>query len=115
MDDLLVSNYLPFSSDRMRALVRGDNLTPGGEPDALVLLDMGESPLEIFDSQRLPDDHRVKRDPHHSRLLRAIGEQYFRSVIDQFDTLYAATSGWCSSIASLTTITCRMGKIPVRR
>src|SRR5688572_18509294 len=61
------------SANRIRALIRVDNLTPGGEPDALVLLDMSEGALEVLDAQRLPDDHRVKRNTHDSRLLRAIG------------------------------------------
>jgi hypothetical protein len=61
------------SANRIRALIGIDNLAPGGEPDALVLLDVSEGALEIFDAQRLSDDHRVKRNAHHSWLLRAVG------------------------------------------
>jgi hypothetical protein len=51
---LLLSDCL--LSDGISALVGVDDFTARSEPDALVLLNMGESPLQIFDAQRLPDD-----------------------------------------------------------
>lgn len=41
------------------ALMGVDDLAFGSKPDALVLFYMSEGALEIFDAQRLPDDHRV--------------------------------------------------------
>src|SRR6267143_153534 len=66
-----------FSPDSLRrgirTLVGVDDLAAGGKPDALLLFDFGEGALEIFDAQRLPDDHGMKRNSHDPRLLRAVG------------------------------------------
>ena len=56
-----------------RALVSVDDLAAGRKPDLIPLLDVGECALEIFDPQRLTSDHRMQRNAHHSRLLRAVG------------------------------------------
>ena len=58
-----------FLANRIGALVGVDDLTAGGKPDAVVLLDVGEGALQIFDAQRLADDHRMQWNAHDPRLL----------------------------------------------
>src|SRR5215813_8611416 len=59
----------------MRALISVDDLTAGGKPDGIVLLHLGDRPLQIFDAQGLAGDHGMERNAHDSRLLLAVGQQ----------------------------------------
>src|SRR5262249_59674225 len=64
----------------MRALISVDDLTAGGEPNGIVLLHLGDGPLQIFDAQRLAGDHGMERNAHDSRLLLAVGQQRLELV-----------------------------------
>ena len=44
---------------RVRLLIGVDDLAGGGKPDALMFFHVGDRLLQVFDSERLADEHRV--------------------------------------------------------
>jgi hypothetical protein len=44
---------------RVHALIGVDDLAGGGKPDALMFFHVGDRLLQVFDSERLADEHRV--------------------------------------------------------
>ena len=44
---------------RVRELIRVNDLAGGGKPDALMFFHVGDRLLQVFDSERLADEHRV--------------------------------------------------------
>jgi hypothetical protein len=46
-------------TNRMSPLVGVDDLTARGKPNAVMFFDVGDGALQIFNAQRLADDHRM--------------------------------------------------------
>ena len=44
---------------RVHTLIGVDDLADSGEPDALMFFHVGDRLLQVFDSERLADEHRV--------------------------------------------------------